>query len=77
MYFEDKKLSIFCLSTFKKFITNKSRAGASLFINTEMDLRNELDPMFIAWISNVDRSHIIDGKYGDEKKKELIMRLKY
>ena len=52
------------------FIPNKSRKGAGLFINTELDLRNELDPMIIAWISGVPRSHIIDGKYdiGEEER---------
>ena len=47
----------------KEFVINKSRKGAGLFINTELDLRNELDPMIIAWISGVPRNHIIDGKY--------------
>lgn len=54
-----------------KFITNKSRAGASLFINTEMELREQLDPMFISWISNVDRSHIIDGKYEEDEEERV------
>ena len=47
------------------FVKNKSRKGAGLFINTELDLRNELDPIIIAWISGVPRNHIIDGKYED------------
>ena len=47
------------------FVKNKSRKGAGLFINTELDLRNELDPIIIAWISGVPRNHIIDGKYDD------------
>ena len=54
----------------KKFVRNKSRVGTGLFINTEMELREELDPMFIAWISGVDKSHIIDGRYfeGEEDR---------
>lgn len=51
--------------TAKDFVKNKSRKGAGLFINTELDLRNELDPIIIAWISGVPRNHIIDGKYDD------------
>lgn len=47
------------------FVENKSRKGKGLFINTELSLREELDPMIIAWISGVPRSHIIDGKYED------------
>lgn len=52
------------------FVINKSRAGAGLFINTEMDLERELEPIFIAWISGVPRNHILDGKYekGEEER---------
>ena len=58
-YWDDKE---------QKFVINKSRTGASLFINTEMDLRNELDLIIISWISNVPRGHIMDGKYeGNEE----------
>lgn len=54
----------------KQWVKNKSRVGAGLFINTEMDLRREVDPMIIAWISNVSRSHIMDGRYeGDEEER--------
>lgn len=52
------------------YVKNKSRKGAGLFINTELDLRDELDPMIIAWISGVPRNHIIDGSYeeGEEER---------
>lgn len=54
----------------KKYITNKSYVGNVLFINTEMDLREELDVMFIAWISGVSRNKIMDGVYrGDEEER--------
>lgn len=54
----------------KQWVKNKSRVGAGLLINTEMDLRKEIDPMIIAWISNVSRSHIMDGYYeGDEEER--------
>lgn len=54
------------------WVKNKSRCGPGLFINSEMDLETELDPIFIAWISNVPRSHILDGKYepGEEERVE-------
>lgn len=50
------------------FVKNKSRIGPCLFINTEMDMRKELDPLMIAWISGVSRGKIKDGYYeGDEE----------
>lgn len=50
------------------FVKNKSRIGPCLFINTEMDMRKEIDPLIIAWISGVSRSKIRDGYYqGDEE----------
>lgn len=51
-----------------KFVKNKSREGASLFINTEMEIRSQLDVMIISWIANVDRSHIIDGNYEESEE---------
>lgn len=56
-----------------QFIKNKSRKGSGLFINTELDLRDELDPIIIAWISGVPRNHIIDGKY-DNGEEERVNR---
>ena len=54
----------------RKYITNKSYIGNVLFINTEMDLREELDIMFISWISGVSRNKIMDGVYrGDEEER--------
>lgn len=50
------------------FVKNKSRIGPCLFINTEMDMRKEIDPLIIAWISGVSRGKIRDGYYqGDEE----------
>jgi len=53
------------------FVKNKSREGASLFINTELEIREELDPIIIAYISGVERSHIIDGRY-DEGEEDRV-----
>lgn len=54
----------------QKYVTNKSYIGNVLFINTEMDLREELDIMFISWISGVSRNKIMDGIYhGDEEER--------
>lgn len=55
----------------QSFIKNKSREGASLFINTEMDLEVGLDIIIIAWISGVNRSKILNGKYTKEEEKRI------
>lgn len=55
----------------KEFVINKSRKGNGLFINTELDLRDELDPMIIAWISGVPRNHILDGSYVDDEEERV------
>ena len=55
----------------KEWVINKSRAGNALFINTEMDLRTELDPKFIAWISDVPMHKILDGEYTKEEEDRL------
>ena len=54
----------------QKYVTNKSYIGNVLFINTEMDLREELDIMFVSWISGVSRNKIMDGVYrGNEEER--------
>lgn len=55
----------------KKYRTNKSYIGNVLFINTEMDLREELDVMFIAWISGVSRNKIMDGLYIHDEEERV------
>lgn len=59
------------------FVENKARVGASLFINTEMDLRLEIDTILIAWISGVPRNHILDGRYdyGEEERVEYAQKV--
>ena len=55
----------------KKYRTNKSYIGNVLFINTEMDLREELDIMFISWISGVSRQKIMDGTYMHDEEERV------
>lgn len=55
-----------------KFVKNKSRKGKGLFINTELDLRKEIDPMIIAWISKVPRGHIIKNTYEDGERERVL-----
>jgi replicative DNA helicase len=54
----------------KQFEVNQHRAGNTMFINTEMDLRKELDIMFVACISGVERMHIRRNEYdvGEEER---------
>ena len=53
-----------------KFVKNESRVGNAMFLNTELELREQLDVATIAWISGVERDHIIDGEYleGEEDR---------
>lgn len=55
-----------------KFVVNKSRKGTGLLINTELELREEIDPIIIAWISKVPRSHIIKPYLLEEGEEERI-----
>lgn len=57
------------------FVVNPNyQECGGLFINTEMDLSTELTPMFIAYISNVSRSIIMDGKYESKEQEERVDR---
>lgn len=55
----------------KGWVKNKSRCGAGLFINSEMSLEDELEPIFISWIAGVPRSHIVDGRYENDEEERV------
>lgn len=54
------------------FVPNLNRQGSGLYINTEMDLDLELTPCFLAYISNVPRSDIMDGIYKSKEEEERV-----
>lgn len=54
------------------FIPNPNCQGAGLYINTEMDLELELTPCFLAFISNVPRHKIMDGRYDSAEEEHRV-----
>ena len=56
----------------KKFVINPNYQGSGLYINTEMELELELTPCFLAYISNVPRYKIMDGKYDSKEEEERV-----
>ena len=56
----------------KDFIPNPNYKGSGLYINTEMDLELELTPCFLAFISNVPRHKIMDGRYDNKEEEERV-----
>ena len=54
------------------FVVNPNCQGSGLYINTEMDLELELTPCFLAYISNVPRHKIMDGKYDSKEEEERV-----
>lgn len=54
------------------FVDNPNRQGTGLYINTEMDLELELTPCFVAYISGVSRSNIMDGVYDSVEQEARV-----
>ena len=56
----------------KQWEINKNRQGSGLYINTELDLMLELNPCFVAFIADVPRYKIMDGKYDSKEEEERV-----
>ena len=56
----------------KRFEKNRHFDGGSLFINTELSLRNEVDIACIAYISNVDRGKIRRWNLTKEEENRVV-----
>ena len=54
------------------FVVNPNCQGSGLYINTEMELELELTPCFLAYISNVPRYKIMDGRYDSKEEEERV-----
>ena len=60
-----------CLET-EQFVPNPNgRDNAGLYIGTEMDLDEEVEPLFWAYISGVPTSQILDGDYTPEEEARI------
>lgn len=57
---------------FKDFIDNPNYQSPTLFIHTEMATREQINPMFLANVSGVDYSKIIDGNYSKEERLRIL-----
>lgn len=51
-----------------KWEKNKYRTGNTMFINTEMEIRTELDVMLVSCISGVERKHIKRNEYVEDEE---------
>lgn len=54
------------------FVDNPNYCGKGLFIATEMNLRKEVNPIFLACISGVDNSKITQGHLSPQEKERVI-----
>jgi replicative DNA helicase len=59
----------------KKWI-NTNFSEPSLFITTELEIE-EIQTLMMAYISGVDESHILDGKYKDDEEERVNQAIKY
>ena len=54
------------------FIPNPNYDGSGLFIHSELASRKEINPMFLACVSNVDSKHITLGQLDAEEKRRVL-----
>lgn len=66
-YFYDLKLKQWTKSTISE---------PTLFITTELEI-DEIQTLFIAYVSGVDESHILDGKYEEDEEERVNQAIKY
>lgn len=57
---------------FDDFIDNGNYQGHTLFIHTEMDTETQINPMFLANVSGVSYTKIIDGSYTKEERNRIL-----
>lgn len=55
-----------------EFIENKNYCGAGLFIATEMNLRREINPIFLACISGVENNKITNGQLNKQERERVL-----
>ena len=54
------------------FIPNPNYQGNGLFIHTELKTRREINPMFLACISNIDVKKLTGGRLSKEEKNRML-----
>ena len=54
------------------FLVNPNYQSPTLFINTEQDIRTEVEPMFLASVADVEYRRIINGAMTDEEEKRVL-----
>lgn len=56
----------------QEFLENPNYQGKGFYIHTEMSQELEIQPKFIAYISNISLGYILDGKYTRKEKQRLL-----
>jgi len=59
----------------KSWVTN-GFCEPSLFITTELEIQ-EIQTLMIAYVADVDESHILDGKYKDDEEERVLKAIEY